>query len=127
DRLSRAQRRLEPDPTRPSGRSPLEDLLPADSPFGMALRAYEQMNFLESGKSFDDAMADAMNVVREWDEAQLDESGAFYASGDRDSLEICLRKDSRTPRIRIAAMRDYWGKMLSHPGLEDVPYVTRGW
>lgn len=132
DRIDSARRRMEVRDRRPqSNWSKISAMAPQDSMLGLAANLMHEMNFIDSGKSFGQAIADSMNVALEFNQTQLEPSGVFFkqpitGNPNRPFVNICVT--GKAPRrVRIAIWRDYAAKLISHPGLSDVPFVARGW
>jgi TPR repeat protein len=132
DRIDSARRRLEIRERRPSSNwSQVSSMVPQDSMLGLVSNLMHEMNFIDSGKSFGEAIADTMNVALEFNQKQLEPSGVFFKTPVtedpyRPYVNICvLGKSPR--RVRFAIWRDYSAKVISHPGLSEVPFVARGW
>jgi TPR repeat protein len=132
DRIDSARRRMEIVDRRPrSNWSQLSAMVPQDSMLGLAANLMHEMNFIDSGKSFGQAIADSMNVALEFNQTQLEPSGVFFKqpiSGDpnRPYVNVCVVGEAPR-RVRFAIWRDYAAKLISHPGMSEVPFVARGW
>ena len=132
DRIDSARRRMEVRDLRPqSNWSKISAMVPQDSMLGLAANLMHEMNFIDSGKSFGQAISDSMNVALEFNQTQLEPSGVFFkqqisGSPNRPYVNICV--EGKAPRrVRIAMWRDYAAKLISHPGQSEVPFVARGW